>query len=54
MKLAWRNRTWSALMPFGQAWRVISLSAASISRVSVTVSTSGCFSTETMTAGLPM
>ena len=53
MKFAWRNRTWSALIPFGRV-AVTSFRAASISRVSFTVSMSGCFSTETMTAGLPM
>ena len=53
MKSAWRNTIWSALMPCGSD-AVISFSARSISRVSLIVSTLGCFSTETMTAGLPM
>ena len=53
MKLAWRKRMLSALMPSGSV-RVSSASALSISCVSRTVSTSGCFSTEMMTAGAPM
>ena len=41
------------MIPFGRV-AVTSFRAASISRVSFTVSTSGCFSMETMTPGLPM
>ncbi len=52
MKSACRNRILSAEMPAGSEG-AMSSSAASIERVSATVSTSGCFSTETITAGLP-
>jgi len=52
MKLACRNRIRSALMPFGRL-PVISVRACSMVRVSSTVSTSGCFSTDTMTADAP-
>ena len=50
MKFDCRKMIWSAFMPFGSEG-VISASACSISRVSRTVSISGCFSTETTTAG---
>ena len=53
MKLACRKRMLSARMPSGSV-RVSSARACSISRVSATVSTSGCFSTEMTTAGAPM
>ena len=53
MKFACRKMIWSAFMPFGSDG-VISASACSISRVSRTVSISGCFSTETTTAGAAM
>ena len=52
MKFAWRKRIWSALILDG---RPLLSSAAAPPRsraVSVMVSTSGCFSTETTTAGL--
>ena len=52
MKFAWRKRRLSALMPSGRV-AVISANAASTCRVRRTVSTPGCFSTETMTAELP-
>ncbi len=51
MKFACRNMISSALMPDGRLGSS-SASACSICCVSFTVSTLGCFSTETITAGL--
>ena len=53
MKLACRKTTVSTLMPFGMPW-LSSAIALCTSTESAIVSTAGCFSTETMTADLPM
>ena len=54
MKFACRKMIWSALMPSGRLALRSGDARPRARRVSATVSTFGCFSTETTTAGLPM